>query len=256
MKSYIHSVSHAAIAEITLDRADLGNALSVDLISQLDKALEAANHDKSVKVIVLAANGKHFAAGADIKEMIAMEAAGLEESGYVGCSRYLPLVEVPVVCAVEGMALGGGCELIEMCDVVVASESAAFGHPEVSVGTMSGAGGTQRLVRAVGKAVAMDVLFSGRRLSAAEALACGLVSRVVPPGAALAEAKRVAATIAGHSRPILQSIKRAVTFAYQDSLDNGLAFETRLFRATFELFDRREGMKAFVEKRKPLFRDA
>lgn len=242
------------IAEITLNRPHARNALSRALTAALDRQLHQLAEDGAVRVVVVTGAGEHFAAGADLKDMAAMTADEAVATDFAGCSTALPHLLCPVVAAVEGVALGGGCELVEMADIVVAGHSARFGHPEVTVGTMPGAGGTQRLSRAVGTALALDLLLTGRSLSADEALSAGLVSRVVADGQALETARAVARHLSALSAPVLRAIKAAVRRGQEVPLSQGLAEERRLFHDTFALDDRREGMTAFAQKRPPRFR--
>lgn len=243
-----------AVAVITLDRPGARNALCREMIAALDFALDELDADGDVRAVVLTGAGGHFAAGADLKEMLGMTAADAVLDDFAGCSKRLPEVSKPVIAAAGGWVLGGGCELVEMCDVVIAAETARFGHPEVTVGTMPGAGGTQRLTRALGKAKAMDLLLTGRTMTAEEAERCGLVSRIVPADRLMDEAMEVARRIAGLSAPVIRMIKDGVGQAQRGGLDEGLAYERRLFHLTFTLDDRREGMAAFVEKRAPVWR--
>jgi enoyl-CoA hydratase/carnithine racemase len=209
--------------------------------------------DPTINAIVLEGEGAHFAAGADVKEMVALDASQVLLSDFSGCCERLANVKKPVIAAVEGFALGGGCELIEMCDIVIASETAKFGHPEVTLGTMSGAGGTQRLPRVIGKHWAMDLLLSGRFISAQEAYMAGLVSRIVAPSQLHSEAMYLARHIAGLSAPVVRMIKQAINEGLNDSLVAGLSLERRLFHLTFALADRKEGMEAFCARRQPIF---
>lgn len=242
------------IAEVTLNRPAVRNALSRDLIAALDHQLHRLAEDGGIRVVILTGAGGHFAAGADLKEMSAMTAAEAIAEDFAGCSSALPRIPCPVIAAVEGVALGGGCELVEMADIVVAGSGARFGHPEASAGTMPGAGGTQRLPRAVGMALAFDLLLTGRRMTAVEAQAAGLVSRVVADGEALDTARAIARHVSALSSPVMRAIKAAVRQGQTLPLPQGLAEERRLFHRTFALDDRREGMAAFVEKRPPRFR--
>lgn len=241
------------VALVTLNRPQRRNALSQAMIGELAEALDALDGDHAVKVVLLAAAGPHFCAGADIQEMLEISAAEALLSDFAGCCTRLGGVAKPVVVAVQGMALGGGCELVEMCDIVVAAETARFGHPESHLATLPGGGGSQRLTRAVGKALAMDLLLTGRSLSAAEAQAAGLVSRVVPEARLLDEAFGIAIRLAEGSAPVLRMIKRAVLAAARD--DDGLALERSLFQQSFVLHDHQEGIQAFLEKRPALFQD-
>lgn len=241
------------VAHISIDRAAHANALSSTVINELDHALIHIEEDKDVRVIVLSGVGKHFSAGADIKEMFNMDSGQITEDGFTGSSRRLAESQKPVVAAVKGYVLGGGCELVEMSDIVIASDDAKFGHPEITVGTIPGAGGTQRLPRTVGKHLAMDMLLTGRFITADEAQAAGLVSRVVQKDQLGEKAEEVATHLASLSPKVLHLMKEAVKEAYAVGLDSGLSFEKRLFQLCFSLPDRREGMEAFLQKRAPHF---
>jgi len=199
---------------------------------------------------------KAFAAGADVKEMASKSYPEIYLENFItnGWER-IGQCRKPVVAAVAGFALGGGCEVAMMCDIIIAADNARFGQPEITLGTIPGAGGTQRLARFVGKAKAMDLCLTGRMMDAAEAERAGLVSRVVPAADLLAEAVKVAERIAEMSRPIAMMVKEAVNRAWETTLAEGVRFERRLFHATFAIEDRKEGMAAFIEKRKPAFRD-
>jgi enoyl-CoA hydratase len=242
------------VGTLRLNRPEQKNAVSFELTAALAEALEELDRDPQVKVIILAGVGDNFSAGADVTEMLPLTASDVLLGDFSGCCVQLSRVQKPVIAAVEGYALGGGCELVEMCDIVIASETAKFGHPEVTLGTMSGAGGTQRLPRLVGKHRAMDLLLTGRFVSAREALASGLVSRVVPATNLWSEVNAVAERIAGLSAPVVQIIKQAVTEGLNGSLFTGLALERKLFHLTFSLADRAEGMAAFLQKRSPHFK--
>jgi enoyl-CoA hydratase len=254
-KALVRVIRKDEIAVVTLDRPEALNALSRALIAELDEALAALDADPAVKVLILTGAGRHFGAGADVKDMLAMTALEMVASDFSGSSRALAQVKKPVVAAVEGMAVGGACELVEMCDVVLASETARFGHPEITLAAMPGAGGTQRLSRLVGKHAAMELFLTGRLMTAEEAAHRGLVSRVIPPERLLDEAKEVAARIASFSAPVVRLIKEAVNHAFRGSLPDGLDFERRLFHLASAAEDRVEGMRAFVEKRTPKFSD-
>ncbi|HEY8608335.1 MAG TPA: enoyl-CoA hydratase-related protein [Noviherbaspirillum sp.] len=238
----------------TLRRPAAKNALSVKLVAALTCVLETFESDREVRAILLAGEGGCFAAGADIKEMLPLTVQDVIAGDFAGCCTRLAAVKKPVVAAVDGFALGGGCELVEACDIVIASVDAVFAHPEVRLGTMPGAGGTQRLPRSVGKHLAMDMLLTGRQLTADEALRFGLVSRVVPAGELRATALRVAADVASLSGPVTQMIKQAVCHGLNEHDGPGYALERKLFHLGFALEDRREGMQAFLEKRPPSFR--
>ena len=241
---------------ITLNRPEALNALSAALISELAAALDDLESDATIGAIVLTGSEKAFAAGADIKEMVTKSYPEIYLEDFItsGWER-LGQCRKPVVAAVAGFALGGGCEIAMMCDIVICAENARFGQPEITLGTMPGLGGTQRLARFVGKAKAMDLCLTGRMMDATEAERAGLVSRVVPTGELLDEAVKVAERIASMSRPIAMMVKESVNRAWETTLTEGVRFERRLFHATFATEDRREGMTAFIEKRKPDFRD-
>ncbi len=237
---------------ITLNRPKALNALCAALIDELAKALDDFEADETIGCIVLTGSEKAFAAGADIKEMrdkTYMDAY-LEDFITEGWER-LSQTRKPVIAAVGGYALGGGCEIAMMCDMIIAAETAKFGQPEITLGTIPGSGGTQRLTRFVGKSKAMDLCLTGRMMDAQEAERCGLVARVVPADALLDEALAAARTIAGLSLPSVLMAKEAVNRAYETTLAEGIRFERRLFHATFATEDQKEGMSAFAEKRKP-----
>jgi enoyl-CoA hydratase len=244
-----------AVGIITLDRPQALNALNAALIGELAAALDEFERDETIGAIVLTGNDRAFAAGADVKEMAAKSypETYLEDFITHGWER-VAQCRKPVVAAVAGFALGGGCEIAMMCDIVIAADTARFGQPEITLGTIPGAGGTQRLTRFVGKAKAMDLCLTGRMMDAAEAERAGLVSRVVPAADLLAEAVKVAERVTEMSRPIAMMVKEAVNRAYETSLAEGVRFERRVFHATFATEDRKEGMAAFIEKRKPAFR--
>ena len=244
-----------AVGIITLNRPQALNALSAALIAELASALDDFESDAAIGAIVLTGGEKAFAAGADIKEMVTKTYPQIYLDDFItsGWER-VGQCRKPVIAAVAGFALGGGCEVAMMCDIVVAGDNARFGQPEIQLGTMPGAGGTQRLARFIGKAKAMDLCLTGRMMDAAEAERAGLVSRVVPVAELLAEAVKIAERIAEMSRPIAMMIKESVNRAYETTLSEGERFERRLFHATFATEDQKEGMAAFVEKRKAAFR--
>ncbi|GAA0587708.1 enoyl-CoA hydratase-related protein [Caenispirillum bisanense] len=239
------------IACLTLNRPQARNALSRDLAAALTAAVTEAEADPAVAVILLAAAGPHFCAGADIAEMAALEPADLLADDFSGACPALAVARKPVVAAVQGAALGGGCELVEMCDVVIAADTARFGHPEITLATMPGCGGTQRLMRAVGKAVALDLLLTGRPLTAAEALAAGLVSRVVAADRVADEALAAAAIIAAHAPAAVQRLKQAALAAHELPLAAGLTLERHLFHQGFPSPARRAAMAAFAGRSSP-----
>jgi enoyl-CoA hydratase len=245
-----------AVGLIRLNRPDALNALNAQLIDELGRALAAFEADSAIGAIVLTGNEKAFAAGADIKEMQAKDfvSAFLDDfitKGWEDLSR----CRKPVVAAVAGFALGGGCEIAMMCDVVLAADTAKFGQPEVKIGVIPGSGGTQRLTRIVGKAKAMEMCLTGRMMDAVEAERAGLVSRIVASAQLLDEALKVAGEIAELSRPAVLMAKEAVNRAYETTLAEGIKFERRLFHAAFATADQKEGMAAFVQKRKPQFKN-
>jgi enoyl-CoA hydratase len=230
--------------------------LSAALIRDLGAAFDELEFDPAIGAIVLAGNERAFAAGADIKEMAGKSYMDAYAEDFItrGWER-VAQCRKPVIAAVQGVALGGGCEVAMMCDIVIAAETARFGQPEILLGVIPGAGGTQRLPRFIGKAKAMDLCLTGRMMDAAEAERAGLVSRVVPADKLLEEAVAVAAKIAQMSRPIAMMAKEAVNRAFETTLAEGIRFDRRLFHSTFATEDQKEGMAAFVEKRKPAFKN-
>jgi enoyl-CoA hydratase len=246
--------SRENVGVITLNRPDAMNALSVALIGELGQALDDFEADADIGAIVLAGSEKAFAAGADIKEMQAKTWPGTYAEDFItnGWER-LSRCRKPVVAAVAGFALGGGCEIAMMCDFIIAADNAKFGQPEVTIGVPPGAGGSQRLTRAVGKAKAMEMCLTGRMMDADEAERAGLVSRIVPVADVLDEAIKAAGRIAGMSGPVTMMIKEAVNRAFETTLAEGVRFERRLFQASFGTPDQKEGMQAFVEKRPAKF---
>jgi enoyl-CoA hydratase len=244
------------VAMIRLNRPNAMNALSPDLTRELGEALEVLEHDDGVAVVVLTGNEKAFAAGADIKAMKEWSYMDVYKADFITATwERIASFRKPTIAAVAGYALGGGCELAMMCDFILAADNAKFGQPEITIGTIPGAGGTQRLTRVVGKAKAMEMCMSGRMMDAHEAERCGLVARIVPQSALLDEALKTAARIAEMSLPALMMVKDSVNRAYETTLSEGVHFERRLFHSTFATEDQKEGMTAFVEKRKPVFRD-
>lgn len=241
------------VATLTLKRPEALNALCDGMVDDMTAALDELETNRDVSAVILTGGEKVFAAGADLKEMLDKTLQQVVEKNFAGCCTRLADFTLPVIAAVSGYALGGGCELVEMCDIVIASDKARFGHPEISVGTMPGAGGTQRLPRSVGKHKAMDLLLTARMMDAAEAERAGLVSRIVPKEEVLSTAREVARVVASYSRPVLRLMKQAALASQSLPLGEGLAYERKLFQMTFGFDDRREGMAAFVEKRKPDF---
>ncbi len=245
---------HQQVALITLDRPKVLNALSAQLMGELAQALREAEDDDGVGAVVITGNEKAFAAGADIGQMKDQGFVDAYLGDFLGNeAEQLRRCRKPVIAAVAGYALGGGCELAMMCDFIIAADTARFGQPEIKLGTIPGLGGTQRLTRAVGPAKAMDMCLTGRTMDAVEAERAGLVSRVVAADKLLEEALAAAGTIAGYSRPAVMMAKESVARAQETTLSEGLRFERRLFHATFGTADQKEGMAAFVEKREPRF---
>jgi enoyl-CoA hydratase len=244
-----------AVGLITLNRPKALNALCDLLIRELDQALDTFEADNAIGAIVLTGSDKAFAAGADIKEMQSRSFIDVYLSDFVKSWERITLCRKPVIAAVAGYALGGGCELAMMCDTIICADSARFGQPEITLGITPGAGGTQRLTRFVGKAKAMDMILTGRTMDAAEAERSGLVSRVVPAAQLVDEAVKIATQIAALSRPAVVMAKEMVNRAYETTLAEGARFERRLFHSLFATDDQKEGMAAFAEKRKPNFRN-
>jgi enoyl-CoA hydratase len=244
--------SKAAVGVITLNRPKMLNALSFGVFREIAAAVDDLEADDAIGCILLAGGEKAFAAGADIKEMQPKTFIDMFASDFIaiGGDR-VAKCRKPTIAAVSGYALGGGCELAMMCDIIIAADSAKFGQPEITLGTIPGIGGTQRLTRAIGKSKAMDLCLTGRMMDAAEAERAGLVSRVVPADKLMSEALAIAEKIASMSAPAAAMAKSAVNRAFETPLSEGLNVERDLFHATFALEDRAEGMAAFIEKRKP-----
>ena len=240
---------------ITLNRPKALNALNDALMTELGQALAAFDADEGIGAVVLTGGDKAFAAGADIGAMKDWTYMDVYKTEYITRNwERLRSVRKPVIAAVAGFALGGGCELAMMCDFIIAADTARFGQPEIKLGIIPGAGGTQRLPRAVGKAKAMDLVLTGRMMDAAEAERSGLVSRVVPAANLLDEALAAAAQIAAYSLPSVMAAKESINRAYEGALAEGVLFERRMFHSLFATEDQKEGMAAFVEKRKPGFK--
>lgn len=253
MKDLIQVSIKNHVGHIQLSHHTSLNALSVEFCEAIDQAVKNFDADSQVKVILLSSAAKHFCVGADIAEMKNMSHTDARQIDFVGCVKYLAEATKPIVAAVHGFALGGGCELVEMCDIVIASTSAKFGHPEITLAAMPGAGGTQRLTRALGKAQSMDLLLTGRTLSAQEALAVGLVSRVVHDHELLSAATSIAEKVASFSSPVAQRIKASVKNTFEQPISRALKIETSLFQQCFAESDFQEGLAAFIEKRTPNF---
>jgi len=239
-----------SVGLITLNRPKALNALCAALIDELGRALDDMEADDAIGAVVLTGSEKAFAAGADIKEMASKDFMDVYLGNFItdGWER-ITTCRKPIIAAVSGYALGGGCEVAMMCDFIIASESAKFGQPEITIGTIPGSGGSQRLTRFVGKSKAMEMCLTGRLMKADEAERAGLVSRVVPNEELLGDAMKTAAQIAGLSRPVVLMAKDAVNAAYETTLAEGVKLERRIFHSTFALEDQKEGMAAFAEKR-------
>ena len=248
--------TRGAVGLIRLNRPKALNALNAALIRELGHALDGFEADAAIGAIVLTGSEKAFAAGADIKEMQSKSYMDVYLADFItiGWER-ITTCRKPIIAAVAGYALGGGCEVALMCDFVIAADSAKFGQPEIGIGTMPGAGGTQRLARFVGKSKAMEMCLTGRMMDAAEAERSGLASRVVPAADLVEDAIKTAAKIAGYSRPVAMMVKESVNRAFETTLAEGVRFERRLFHSTFALEDQKEGMAAFSEKRPPQFKN-
>ena len=248
--------SQDGVTVLTLYRPEALNALNAHVWHSLLGALEAADADPTVRAIVITGSEKAFAAGADIAEMAEKSWADLHKSDYLAAeSARFARIRKPVIAAVAGYALGGGCELAMMCDFIIAADTARFGQPEINLGIIAGLGGTQRLTRAVGKSKAMDMHLTGRFMDAVEAERAGLVSRVVPARDLLNEARAAASKIAEKSQLAVLAAKDAVNRAFETTLEEGLRYERRAFHALFAGDDQKEGMAAFLEKREAQFRD-
>ena len=240
---------------VTLNRPKALNALNAQLIAELTEAINGFEADDAVACIVITGSEKAFAAGADIKEMQAKSYMDAYMGDFIGSWERISRCRKPVIAAVAGFALGGGCELAMMCDFILAADTAKFGQPEIKLGVMPGAGGTQRLTRFVGKSKSMEMCLTGRMMDAAEAERSGLVSRVVPATDLMAEAMKAAETIAAMSLPAVMMTKESVNRAYETTLTEGVRFERRVFHSMFATADQKEGMAAFAEKRKATWKN-
>jgi len=252
---FILTETRGAVGVITLNRPKALNALNATLISELGKAIDGFEESNKIGAMIIAGSDKAFAAGADIKEMATLSFVDAYLTEPTAALERVAAARKPIVAAVGGYCLGGGCELAMMCDIVIAADSAKFGQPEITLGVMPGIGGTQRLPRAVGKAKAMDLILTGRMMDAAEAERAGLVARVVPADDLMEEALAVATKIAEYSRPIIMMAKESVNRAFETPLAEGRQFERRLFNAMFATEDQKEGMAAFADKRSAQFRN-
>lgn len=241
------------IGLIRLNRPESLNALCDDLIKELNQTLDIIEQDDQISVVLLTGSEKAFAAGADISEMSDKNFIDLVKKDFILPWERLSKFRKPIIAAVSGYALGGGCEIAMMCDIIIASDNAKFGQPEINLGTIPAAGGTQRLVKSVGKSKAMEIVLSGDIITALEAKEYGLVSKVVPTQLLLDKSLEIATKIAEKSLPVLMMAKEAVNRSFELSLEEGIKNERRLFQSTFSLTDRKEGMQAFLEKRKAKF---
>ncbi len=248
---FILTETRGRVGLVTLNRPQVLNALNHQLVGELMDALEAFDNDEHVGAMVVTGNERAFAAGADIKEMADKTARQMMDLDYVAAFGRILAIRKPVIAAVSGHALGGGCEIAMSCDMIVASASARFGQPEITIGVIPGAGGTQRLTRAVGKALAMEMILNNRTLSAQEALGFGLVNRLVPVERYLDEALKLAEEIAARAPAAVRAAKKMINQAYERTLSDGLGAERQEFYDLFATEDQKEGMQAFVEKRKP-----
>lgn len=251
----IEVMTEGSVGIIQFDRPKALNALCKELSDEVATALEGFASDKSIGCVILTGSEKAFAAGADIKEMQPDTYMELYENDRFGRFSVLETFRKPVIAAVAGYALGGGCEVAMMCDFIIAADNAKFGQPEINLGVMPGIGGTQRLIRAIGKAKAMDMCLTGRMMDASEAEQSGLVSRVVPLDELMETARDAAAKIAAQSRPAAMMTKETLNASFETTLSQGVRFERRLFQSMFSTEDQKEGMAAFSEKRKPHFKN-
>jgi enoyl-CoA hydratase len=252
----IFEMKDNGVALITLNRPKALNALNQELCRELGDAITAIEKDTSVRATVITGNEKAFAAGADIKEMSTLSFMDVYKVGLFSALDVIPRARKPIIAAVNGYALGGGCELAMMCDFIIAGDKAKFGQPEIKLGTIPGIGGSQRLTRAIGKSRSMEMTLTGDMITAQEAQQAGLVSRVVPQDELVKNALETASKIASYSSPIVQLAKEAVNKAFETTLTEGLNLEKRIFQSTFATNDQKEGMAAFTEKRSPKFTDS
>ncbi|KJK05437.1 MULTISPECIES: enoyl-CoA hydratase [Pseudomonas] len=246
---------HGKVGLITLNRPQALNALNAQIVGEINQALDQLEANSNIGCVVLTGSAKAFAAGADIKEMADLRYPQIYVDDLFSDADRIANRRKPIIAAVSGFALGGGCELAMMCDFILAADNAKFGQPEINLGVLPGMGGTQRLTRAVGKAKAMELCLSGRLMGAEEAERAGLVARVVPQAELLEEALKVAATIASKSIPMTMMVKESVNRAFEVNLAEGVRFERRVFHAAFATEDQKEGMAAFIAKREAQFKD-
>ncbi|MBV4492170.1 enoyl-CoA hydratase [Pseudomonas oryzicola] len=246
---------HGKVGLITLNRPQALNALNAQIVGEINQALDQLERDPNIGCVVLTGSAKAFAAGADIKEMAELQYPQIYVDDLFSDADRIANRRKPIIAAVSGFALGGGCELAMMCDFILAADNAKFGQPEINLGVLPGMGGTQRLTRAVGKAKAMELCLTGRLMGAEEAERAGLVARIVPQAELVEEALKVAATIAGKSIPVSMMVKESVNRAFEVTLSEGVRFERRVFHAAFATEDQKEGMAAFIGKREAQFKD-
>ncbi|KAI8833699.1 ClpP/crotonase-like domain-containing protein, partial [Chytridium lagenaria] len=252
---YVLTEKRGKVGLVTLNRPKALNALSTPLMKDLNDALREFDADDTVGAIVVTGSEKAFAAGADIKEMSTLTFVGNYKNNFIGDWTGINDIRKPVIAAVNGFALGGGCEVAMMCDIIYAGDKAKFGQPEIKLGTIPGAGGTQRLTKAIGKSKAMELVLTGGMIDAVEAEKSGLVAKIFPADKLVEEAVKSAQTIASYSLPSVMMAKEAVNKSFELSLTEGLHLERRLFHSTFATNDQKEGMSAFAEKRAPNFKD-
>ncbi|WDY59730.1 enoyl-CoA hydratase [Pseudomonas sp. PSKL.D1] len=246
---------HGKVGLITLNRPQALNALNAQIVGEINQALDQLEKDPNIGCVVLTGSAKAFAAGADIKEMAELQYPQIYVDDLFSDADRIANRRKPIIAAVAGFALGGGCELAMMCDFILAADNAKFGQPEINLGVLPGMGGTQRLTRAVGKAKAMELCLTGRLMGAEEAERAGLVARIVPQAELVEEALKVAATIAAKSIPVSMMVKESVNRAFEVTLSEGVRFERRVFHAAFATEDQKEGMAAFIAKREAQFKD-
>lgn len=257
MTSVVLTETHGKVGLIRINRPEALNALNNEVVDAIAAAVDRFEADEQIGCMIITGNEKAFAAGADIGLMKDFDYMHAYKTDFITRNwERIRTARKPIIAAVAGFALGGGCEIAMMCDMIFAADNAKFGQPEVRLGIIPGAGGTQRLPRAVGKAKAMDLCLTARMMDAQEAEKAGLVSRVIPADQLLDETLKAATTIASFSLPTVMMVKESVNRAFESSLTEGLLFERRVFHATFATQDQKEGMAAFVEKRKPVFRNA
>ncbi|MEE1888068.1 enoyl-CoA hydratase [Pseudomonas carassii] len=246
---------HGKVGLITLNRPQALNALNAQIVGEINQALDQLERDPNIGCVVLTGSAKAFAAGADIKEMAELQYPQIYVEDLFSDADRIANRRKPIIAAVSGFALGGGCELAMMCDFILAADNAKFGQPEINLGVLPGMGGTQRLTRAVGKAKAMELCLTGRLMGAEEAERAGLVARIVPQAELVEEALKVATTIASKSIPVSMMVKESVNRAFEVTLSEGVRFERRVFHAAFATEDQKEGMAAFIAKREAQFKD-